>query len=126
MGNNMWTYRIDHDLLYLKNTHGTITIEDAKNQSDGIRQLILDHGIRRIAIDNRQLRGTWASGSNEVWVDLMAFMAERVDKVATLCENVLNENQLNRLSRQAGTYDRIQAFTDECLAKQFLGIPEAE
>ncbi|HEU4964809.1 MAG TPA: hypothetical protein VFV52_13265 [Bacilli bacterium] len=92
--------------------------------SESIRTLIVEEKIERILIDNRELRGTWASGVNEVWIELMAFMREHVSQVATLCENVINEMQLNRLSRQAGTYDRIQAFTDEYSAMQFLGMEE--
>jgi len=114
--------RVENDIIYWENITGFITEKEAVNVTKEIKGIIETKPIKAMVVDNRKLTGVWTPEVDKVWIDLMSYLPTRVDKTATLCENVINKLQMNYLSKQAGTSENVQAFTEEEEVREFLGI----
>ena len=102
---------IDH-VIYWKNTTGSISEQDANIIAQHIKAIIETQPVRAVLVDNRKLYGVWTPEVDKVWIDLMSYLPNHVDRTATLCQNSINKLQLNYLSSQAGTMDTVKAFTE--------------
>lgn len=107
-----FTVELIDDIVYWKNTTGAISENDAQKISDYVKMLVEEKNVRAIFIDNRKLYGVWTPEVDKIWIDLMNYLPEHVDKTVTLCQNHINKLQLNYLSTQAGTKESVQAFTE--------------
>lgn len=114
--------RVENDIIYWENVTGFITEKEAVNVTKEIKGIIETKPIKAMVVDNRKLTGVWTPEVDKVWIDLLTYLPTRVDKTATLCENVINKLQMNYLSKQAGTTENVKAFTDEDEVREFLGI----
>jgi hypothetical protein len=109
-------------LLWMNKTF-SITVDEANEIAAEIKKHVQSGGVSLLVVDNRAVgNGVWSSEVNAIWEELMGFLAGNIGKCATLCAGATNKMQLNRLSRSAGTFDKIQAFTEEEEALTFLGI----
>lgn len=118
--------RVEGHVLYWENLTGFITEKEAVNVSKEIKSILESKEIKAMVVDNRKLTGVWTPEVDQVWIDLMNYLPERVDKTATVCQNIINKLQMNYLSKQAGTTESIKAFTQEEKDEviQFLGLPD--
>ncbi|MGZ4033073.1 MAG: hypothetical protein ACXVP2_13030 [Tumebacillaceae bacterium] len=109
--------------LLWKNKTFSISLEEANEISADIKKYVQSGGVSLLVVDNRAVgNGVWSAEVNTVWEQLMGFLAGNIGKCATLCAGATNKMQLNRLSRSAGTFEKIQAFTEEAEALSFLGL----
>lgn len=119
---------IKDDIILWTNQTGTITEKQALEISDKIKDLVTSREFKALVVDNRNLKGIWRPEVDKVWIDLMTFLPSKVEKTATVCENIINKLQLNYLSNQAGTTEKVKAFVesekDELLT--FIDLPEFE
>tara|TARA_Y100001933_G_scaffold240038_1_gene265196 strand:- start:385 stop:783 length:399 start_codon:yes stop_codon:yes gene_type:complete len=106
------TIELIDDIIYWKNTTGSISEQDALNIAEQIKEMIETKSVRAVIVDNRKLYGVWSPEVDKVWVDLMSYLPNYVDKTATLCQNHINKLQLDYLSSQAGTKESVKAFTE--------------
>ncbi len=106
------TVEVIGDIIYWKNTTGSISEQDAIQISDYIKNLVEEKSVRAIFVDNRRLYGVWTPEVDKIWIDLMNYLPEHVNKTVTICQNHINKLQLNYLSTQAGTKESVQAFTE--------------
>ncbi len=106
------TIELVKDIIYWKNTTGSISENDALGISEQIKAMIETQDVRAVLVDNRKLYGVWAPEVDKIWIDLMSYLPNHVDRTATLCQNHINKLQLNYLSSQAGTTDTVKAFTE--------------
>ncbi|HEU4963613.1 MAG TPA: hypothetical protein VFV52_07105 [Bacilli bacterium] len=120
------TVQVKGNVMYTKNTSGSVSVQEASAIADEIRRLVEQHNVTKMIVDNRELNGVWNSEVNDVWSDLMTWLVARVDKCATLCKSVVNKMQLDRLSRQAGTQDKVKAFTSEVDVCLYLGMEKID
>ena len=118
--------RVEDDVLYWENFTGFITEKEALKVSKEIKSIVDTNSIKAMVVDNRQLTGVWTPEVDQVWIELMSYLPQRVSKTATLCQNVINKLQLNYLSRQAGTTDTVKVFIEEEKDDviSFLELPE--
>lgn len=119
---------IKDDIILWTNQTGSITEKQALEISDKIKDLVTSREFKALVVDNRNLKGIWRPEVDKVWIDLMTFLPSKVEKTATVCENIINKLQLNYLSNQAGTTEKVKAFVesekDELLT--FIDLPEFE
>lgn len=109
-------------LLWMNKTFA-LTVDEANEIAADIKKQVQSGSVSLLIVDNRAVgNGVWSSEVNTVWEELMGFLAGNIGKCATLCAGATNKMQLNRLSRSAGTFDKIQAFTEEGEVLTFLGI----
>lgn len=122
MGQNFET-RVEKDVFYWKNSANAsdVSAAEAKKLADEAKSILKKPEIKNFLIDNRNLKGVYKPEVNEVWADLMKWVVENVEKNATITADVTLKMQLNRLSRESNTYDKIRAFTDEKEALEFIG-----
>jgi len=104
------TIDVRDDMIVWKNRTGKITEAEALVVSEEIKSLVDSRHYRTLVVDNSQLCGVWSTDVDKVWIDLMTYLPERVDKTVTICENVINKLQINYLAKQAGTESRSKAF----------------
>ncbi|SFM13927.1 hypothetical protein [Salibacterium qingdaonense] len=112
------------DVFYFKYNEMAETVEEAKQQADVVRRAINQPGIHKFLNDNSNIHSVAKPEVNEVWSELMSWVSDNVEKNATVAPNVALKMQLNRLSKKAGTYERVRAFTTLEDALQFMDIPE--
>ncbi len=106
------TITVIEEVIYWKNTTGSISEQDAIVIAKHIKEIIESQPVRAVLVDNRTLYGVWTPEVDKVWIDLMSYLPNHVDRTATLCQNHINKLQLNYLSSQAGTTDTVKAFTE--------------
>ena len=118
--------RLEKDVLYWENVTGFLTEKEAMNVSKEIKNIVDSKEIKAIVVDNRKLTGVWTPEVDQVFIELMSYLPNRVDRTVTLCQNVINKLQVNYLSKQAGTVENVKAFVEdeqeEVMA--FLELPE--
>lgn len=119
------TLREFDDLIIWTNTTGTVTEQEARELSQKIIDMVSKTNYKAMLVDNRNLKGIWRPEVDKVWIELMSFLPTKVEKTATLCENIINKLQLNYLSIQAGTIDSVKAFveSEEGELLDFINIP---
>ncbi len=116
------------DLIVWINTTGSVTEQEAIEISNQITDMVTKDNYKAVLVDNRNLRGIWRPEVDKVWIELMSFLPTRVEKTATLCENIINKLQLNYLSIQAGTIDTVKAFveSEENELLEFINLPDLD
>lgn len=120
--------RIEENLLYWENHTDLMSVNEALQVSEEIRNLVEHTALKGMVVDNRKLEGDWPPEVDRVWIDLMAFLPQHDLKTATICQTVIDKLQFNYLSSQAGTAESVRAFIDEerealC---SFLEVPEVK
>ncbi|MGB3367987.1 MAG: hypothetical protein WBA54_10890 [Acidaminobacteraceae bacterium] len=122
------TLKTFDDLIVWTNTTGTVTEQEAKELSQKITEMVSGTNYKAMLVDNRKLKGIWKPEVDKVWIELMSFLPTKVEKTATLCENVINKLQLNYLSIQAGTVDSVKAFieSEEVELLEFIDLPNLD
>lgn len=104
------TIEQDDDVLVWRNDDFMISMDQAEAIAAEIERHLNEGTIAGLLVDNREAEGTWPQEANEVWSELMGTIYDREIRCATVSPSVTNSMQINRLSRQAGTDDRIKAF----------------
>lgn len=104
------TINVRDDMIIWKNRTGKITHEEAIEVSEKITQMVTEKKYHTLVVDNSKLCGVWSTDVDKVWVDLMSYLPQHVDKTVTICENIINKLQINYLSKQAGTQATAKAF----------------
>lgn len=119
---------IKDDVILWTNHTGAITEKQALEVSDKIKDLVSCKEFKALIVDNRKLKGIWKPEVDKVWIDLMTFLPSKVEKTATVCENIINKLQLNYLSIQAGTTDKVKAFveSEKDELNMFIELPQFE
>ncbi|MBM7541033.1 hypothetical protein [Amphibacillus cookii] len=112
------------DVFYFKYNEMATTVEEAKQQSDVVRQALQKPHIKKFLNDNSAIQAVAKPEVNQVWGQLMQDIAKHVEKNATVAPNVTLKMQLNRLSRGAGTHNTVKAFTSLDEALKFLDVPD--
>ncbi|MFD2706907.1 hypothetical protein [Salibacterium lacus] len=112
------------DVFYFKYNEMAETVEEAKQQAEVVRRAINQPGINKFLNDNSNIHSVAKPEVNEIWSELMSWVSDNVEKNATVAPNVALKMQLNRLSKEAETYERVRAFTTLEDALQFMDIPE--
>jgi len=107
-----FTVELIDEVIYWKNASGNISEQDALIIATHIKEIIATRAVRAVLVDNRNLYGVWAPEVDKIWIDLMTYIPNHVNRTATLCQNPINKLQLNYLSSQAGTTDSVKAFTE--------------
>lgn len=122
------TLKTFDDLIVWTNTTGTVTEQEARELSQKITDMVSETNYKAMLVDNRKLKGIWQPEVDKVWIELMSFLPTKVEKTATLCENIINKLQLNYLSIQAGTIDSVKAFieTEEGELLEFINQPDLD
>ncbi|SFP31884.1 hypothetical protein [Salibacterium halotolerans] len=112
------------DVLYFKYNEMAESAEEAKQQAEEVRRVLRQPGINKFLNDNSNIHAVAKPEVNEVWGELMSWVSDNIEKNATVAPNVTLKMQLNRLSKKAGTYERVRAFTTLEDALQFMDVPE--
>ena len=122
------TLKTFDDLIVWTNTTGTVTEQEARELSQKITDMVSGTNYKAMLVDNRNLKGIWRPEVDKVWIELMSFLPTKVEKTATLCENIINKLQLNYLSIQAGTIDSVKAFieSEEGELLEFIDLPNLD
>lgn len=122
------TLKTFEDLIVWTNTTGTVTEQEARELSQKITDMVSGTNYKAMLVDNRNLKGIWRPEVDRVWIELMSFIPTKVEKTATLCENIINKLQLNYLSSQAGTTDSVKAFieSEEGELLEFIDLPNLD
>lgn len=108
--------------FYWRATTTDITVEDAKTISERVKKEIMGPSIKYFIVDNRDLNGLYKQDVQEIWSELMDFVAKNVEKNIVICKDVITPMQINRISRNTGTADKIKAFIDEKEALAFINL----
>ncbi|MGG3571142.1 hypothetical protein ABES25_12205 [Bacillus gobiensis] len=116
--------KIYNDVFYFKYNEMATTVEEAKQQAEVVKKELSDPKITKFLNDNSNIKTVASQEVNEVWGELMAWVGQNVEKNATVAPNMALKMQLNRLSRTAGTIDKIKAFTTVEEAMEFLDISD--
>jgi hypothetical protein len=113
---------VEDSTLKWENDDFMISLAEAEAIAEGLRQRLQNNPIDTVLVDNRGADGTWPQEVTELWAELMGEMYQDGIDCATVSPSATNAMQLNQLSEQNGTNDRIQAFTDLDEANEFLGL----
>lgn len=116
--------KVYKDVFYFKYNVMADTVEEAKQQAEDVKRGLSQPGITKFLNDNSNIQTVAKPEVNEVWGELMKWVAGNVEKNATIAPNVTLKMQLNRLSKASGTYDSVRAFTSLEEALQFMDVPE--
>lgn len=100
----------DGSVVEWRNDDFNISVDEAEAIADEVMAACDDDLVTGVLVDNREAGGTWPSEVNDVWSALMEELYEAGLYCATVSPSVTNSMQINRLSRESGTDDRIQAF----------------
>lgn len=103
----------DRDLIYWKNNDKTITTDQAKEISERLKHLISKKTYNTLLVDTRDSNGVWNNEVDKIWINLMEYIPKKVEKTATICDNIINKLQLNYLSTKSGNDQNIKAFTKQ-------------
>lgn len=120
------TLKTTNDLIVWTNTTGTVTEQEAREISEKITDMVSKSKYKAMLVDNRKLKGVWRPEVDKVWIELMSFLPTKVERTATICENIINKLQLNYISTQAGTIDTVKAFveSEENELIDFINMPD--
>ncbi|SEO11983.1 hypothetical protein SAMN04488134_10421 [Amphibacillus marinus] len=121
-----YEYKEYKDVFYFNYKEMAQTVAEAKQQADFVRSQLQKPTVKKFLNDNSLIQGVATQDVNQVWGELMQDIAKYVEKTATVAPNVTLKMQLNRLSRSAGTYESLKAFTSVGEAKTFLGVEDME
>jgi len=116
---------IRDNTLYWENTSFSVTVDEAEAIARTVREEMTRAPIDAILVDNREANGAWPSEVDPVWGELMADIYAQDIPCATLCPSVSNALQIDKLSKNNDTYDRIRGFDphEESEALEFLDAP---
>ncbi|WYP26505.1 hypothetical protein NSQ54_19610 [Alkalihalobacillus sp. FSL W8-0930] len=121
-----YEYKIEGDVFYFNYLKMATTDAQAHEQADLVRSLLSKPHIKKFLNDNRSVTTVANPEVSSVWVELMSSVSKHVEKNATIASSDALKMQLNRISKTAGTYDNVRAFTDVNEALEFVGIPNAK
>ncbi|GAA0368682.1 hypothetical protein [Bacillus horti] len=116
--------KVYKDVFYFKYNEMAETVAEASQQAAEVKKALSQPNITKFLNDNSNIKTVAKPEVNEVWGELMKWVSENVEKNATIASNVTLKMQLNRLSKESGTYESIRAFTNLEEALEFMGIPE--
>lgn len=119
---NTTTITAEGSVLRWENDDFMISLEEAESIAEKLRTEIGAGPIDAVLVDNRGADGTWPQEVTEMWAELMGEMYQDGIDCATVSPSITNAMQINQLSEENGTDDRIQAFTDVDEANDFLGL----
>jgi hypothetical protein len=111
--------------VYWENSSFNVTVDEAEAIARAVREEMNKADIDGVLVDNREASGAWPSEVDHVWGELMADIYAQDIPCATLCPSVSNALQIDRLSKDNDTYDRIRGFepNDESAALEFVDAP---
>lgn len=69
------------EVIYWHNKNGFITIEEALELSDQIKNLVETGDYSRLIVDNSKMSGVWSSEVDKVWIDLMKYIVQYIPKL---------------------------------------------
>ena len=113
--------KTEKNLLYWKNVTYLISVDEAKTIMADILKLAQQPEITVMLVDNRGTKGAWPTEVNLIWGELMRALAKNIKKSATVAEGIV-VMQINRISKNSGTFEQVQAFENINEAKTFLGV----
>ena len=116
--------KVYKDVLYFKYNKMADSVSEAQQQASEVKRLLSQPGVRKFLNDNSNIQTVAKPEVNEVWGELMGWVGSNIERNATIAPNVTLKMQLNRISRSAGTYDSVRAFTSLDEALNFMGIPD--
>jgi hypothetical protein len=106
--------------LQWENNDFMISLDEAEAIAEELQNHLRRHSIDAVLVDNREAGGTWPQEVTELWAELMGEMYQEGIDCATVSPSATNAMQINQLSEQNGTDERIRAFTDFNEANEFL------
>lgn len=121
-----YEYKVEGDVFYFNYLKMASTDAEAHEQADLVRSLISKPHIKKFLNDNRSVTTVANPEVSSVWVELMAWVSRNVEKNATIASSESLKMQLNRISKTAGTYDNVRAFTDVKEALEFVGMSDTK
>ncbi|MEN0645427.1 hypothetical protein MKY91_19865 [Alkalicoccobacillus gibsonii] len=121
-----YEYKVEGDVFYFKYLEMASTAAEAQDQADFVRSQIDKPGIKKFLNDNRNVTSVANPEVSAIWGELMGWLSTKIEKNATITPSASLKMQLNRLSKTAGTYDTVRAFTDIDQALEFVGISDAK
>jgi hypothetical protein len=107
--------------LQWENNDFMISLDEAEAIAEELQNHLRRNSIDTVLVDNRGADGTWPQEVTELWAELMGEMYQEGIDCATVSPSATNAMQINQLSEQNGTDERIRAFTDLNEANEFLG-----
>ena len=113
---------VEDSTLKWENDDFMVSLAEAEAIAEELRQRLQNNPIDTVLVDNRGADGTWPQEVTELWAELMGEMYQEGIACATVSPSATNAMQINQLSEQNGTDERIQAFTDLDEANEFLGL----
>lgn len=115
--------QVKGSMLVWKISNSKLTVADANLLASKLRRNIDSGRIDRMLVDNKDLDGVFNQDVNEVWENLMKHIMStgHLQKIACVSPSVVAKMQVDRLSRQAGTFHFNRAFLTEEEAMAFLG-----
>lgn len=120
---NTTTFWKENGIFFIKHTSFRVTMEEAKEIGELLKEAYLSKDTNAIVIDNYEAKGAWAQDVNQIWVDVAtAVGGKSIKKVATITSDVISKMQINRLSKMNGSEMISRAFNSEFNeeVKQFL------
>lgn len=115
---------INGRVLEWQNDEFMISQAEAEAIAGEVRRQMNEDRVSAVLVDNRNADGAWPAEVNELWSELMGEMYAAGLDCATVSSSATNAMQINQLSSEEGTDDRIQAFTDYEDALAFLDAGE--
>ncbi|HEU4964328.1 MAG TPA: STAS/SEC14 domain-containing protein [Bacilli bacterium] len=115
--------KVEGDMLLWKISYSKLTVEQAEALATQLRRHVDSGRVSKMLVDNKDLDGVFTKEVNQVWEDLMKYMMStgHLQKIACISPSVVAKMQVDRLSRQAGTFHFNRAFLNEEDAMAFLG-----
>ncbi|MEO4055327.1 hypothetical protein [Solibacillus sp. CAU 1738] len=114
--------KVQDGAYYYRGNTTDLSIEDAKQISETVKREVSKPTIKYFIVDNRDLNGPYKQDVQDIWTDLMNFVAGQVEKNVVICKDSVTLMQINRLSRNAGTANTVKAFIDEKEALAFINL----
>jgi hypothetical protein len=121
------TVTVRNGTVHWENRDFMISVDEAEALVDEVRKKMAKPGVEGIIVDNTAASGTWPSEIDDIWGELMAEIYSDGVKCATVCPSATNAIHVNRLSKDNGTDDLIQAFRpdEKEEAHDFVGLVSA-
>ncbi|MFD1174581.1 hypothetical protein [Oceanobacillus picturae] len=116
--------KIYKDVLFFKYYEMAETVEEAQQQAEEVKRVLSQPGITKFLNDNSAIQNVATPEVNKVWGELMSWVGSNIEKNATIAPNVTLKMELNRLSRSAGAYESVRAFSSLEESLEFMGIPD--
>ncbi|WP_156499170.1 hypothetical protein [Fictibacillus phosphorivorans] len=114
--------KVHSGVFYWRATTTMITIEEAKEIAERVKKEVSSPSIKYFIVDNRELNGPYKPDVQQVWSDLMDVVAQNVEKNVVICKDIIQQMQINRISKNTGTTDKVKAFMDEKEALAFINL----